>query len=78
MAGRSKSKTTTDCDEIRQWLEARDGRPAVVKSTRGKGDDTGVLRIDFPARGAGEILTAVLRTPAAVVGGYDKPIGLLQ
>jgi anaerobic selenocysteine-containing dehydrogenase len=48
MASRSQSKTTTDHDEIRQWAEARGGRPAVVKSTRGKGDDTGILRIDFP------------------------------
>jgi len=56
MAGRSKSKTTTDRDQIRQWLEARRGRPAVVKSTRGKGDDTGFLRIDFPGySGAGSL-----------------------
>jgi len=48
MASRSQSRTTTDHDEIRQWAEARGGRPAVVKSTRGKGDDTGILRIDFP------------------------------
>lgn len=48
MANRSQSKSTTDHDEIRQWAEARNGRPAVVKSTRGKGDDTGILRIDFP------------------------------
>ena len=48
MAGRSQSKTTTNHDEIRQWAEARNGRPAVVKSTRRKGDDTGILRIDFP------------------------------
>jgi hypothetical protein len=48
MASRSQSKTTTDHGEIRQWAEARGGRPAIVKSTRGKGDDTGILRIDFP------------------------------
>jgi hypothetical protein len=48
MATRSQSKTSTDHDDIRQWAEARGGRPAVVKSTRGKGDDTGILRIDFP------------------------------
>jgi hypothetical protein len=28
--------------------EARGGRPAVVKSTRSKGDDPRILRIDFP------------------------------
>jgi len=39
----SSSKTTTDHDEIRQWAEARDGHPALIR-TKGKG---GVLRIDF-------------------------------
>ena len=39
----SDSTTTTDHDEIRQWVEARDGKPAVVR-TSGKG---GILRIDF-------------------------------
>jgi hypothetical protein len=48
MASKSQSNTTTDHSEIRRWAEARGGRPAVVKSTRGKGDDTGLLRIDFP------------------------------
>jgi hypothetical protein len=48
-AGSSKasSKTTTDHDEIREWVEARGGRPARVKRT-GKGDDPGLIRIDFP------------------------------
>jgi hypothetical protein len=56
MASRSQSKTSTDHDEIRQWAEARAGRHAVVKSTRGKGDDTGILRIDFPGySGAGSL-----------------------
>ena len=39
----SSSKTTTDHDEIRQWAEARDGHPALIR-TKGRG---GVLRIDF-------------------------------
>ena len=51
MARRSQSKSTTDHDEIRQWAETRGGRPAVVKSTRGKGD-TGILRIYFPGTAA--------------------------
>lgn len=47
----SESKTTTDHDRIRRWVEERDGKPA---SVRGTGDgDAGVLRIDFPG-GAGE------------------------
>ena len=37
MANRSQSRSTTDHDEIRQCAEARGGRPAVVKSTRGNG-----------------------------------------
>jgi hypothetical protein len=48
----SQSTTTTDHDEIRRWVEERDGRPAGVKGT-GDGDDPGVLRIDLPG-GAGE------------------------
>lgn len=40
------SKTTTDHDEIRQWAEARGGRPASVEATA-EGDDPGILRIDF-------------------------------
>ena len=49
----SESKTTTDHDEIRRWVEQRGGKPAGVKGT-GDGDDPGVLRIDFPGRGAEE------------------------
>jgi hypothetical protein len=48
----SKSHTTTDHDEIRQWVEQHDGAPATVRDT-GSGDEPGVLRIDFPG-GAGE------------------------
>jgi hypothetical protein len=47
----SESKTTTDHDEIRRWVEAHDGRPAAVRDTGADGDP-GVLRIDFPG-GAG-------------------------
>jgi hypothetical protein len=42
----SEAKTTTDHAEIRQWVEKRGGRPARVERT-GKGDDPGVLRLDF-------------------------------
>ncbi len=48
----SQSATTTDHDEIRRWVEEHDGKPASVRGTGG-GDDSGVLRIDFPG-GAGE------------------------
>jgi hypothetical protein len=41
------TKITTDHDEIRQWAEARGGRPAAVRTTHGK-DDPGIIRLEFP------------------------------
>ena len=43
----AEAKMTTDHDEIRQWAEARGGRPAAVRRTQGK-DDPGIIRIEFP------------------------------
>jgi hypothetical protein len=43
----SSSKRTTDHDKIRQWAEARSGKPARVQGT-GDAEDAGLLRIDFP------------------------------
>jgi hypothetical protein len=43
----SQSKTTTDHDTIRQWVEERQGQPATVEGTS-EGDEPGLLRIDFP------------------------------
>lgn len=41
-----ESKTTTNHEEIRKWVEDRNGRPAIVKGTeRG---DSALLRIDYP------------------------------
>ncbi|MBV8517716.1 MAG: hypothetical protein JO197_09995 [Acidobacteria bacterium] len=40
--------TTTNHDEIRQWVEARGGFPAHVKRTGSRKGDPGVLRIDYP------------------------------
>ena len=40
------SKTTTDHDEIRNWVEERDGHPAIVKGTEKGG--SALLRIDYP------------------------------
>src|ERR1051325_11430846 len=37
----------TDHKKIQSWVEKRGGRPARVSAT-GKGDDPGILRIDFP------------------------------
>jgi glutathione synthase/RimK-type ligase-like ATP-grasp enzyme len=49
---KTETKTTTDHDEIRRWVEEHGGKPATVKGTEGDGD-AGVLRIDFPG-GTGE------------------------
>ncbi len=39
---------TTDHQQIRRWVEARNGHPAVVRSTEGSGaGNAGLLRIDF-------------------------------
>lgn len=43
----SNAKVTTDHRLIRQWVEARGGHPATVKRTK-RGDDPGILRIDYP------------------------------
>ncbi len=43
-----EAQTTTDHQTIRRWAEARGGKPAAVSATH-KGDDAGILRIDFDA-----------------------------
>jgi hypothetical protein len=48
---KSETRTTTDHDEIRRWVEEHGGRPAIVKGT--ENGDGAVLRIDFPG-GTGE------------------------
>lgn len=48
----AESETTTNHEEIRQWVEACGGKPATVKRT-GNTDEPGILRIDFPG-GSGE------------------------
>lgn len=47
MRAQAQSKSTTNHDEIRQWVESRGGHPACVRGT-GKKGDTGLLRIDYP------------------------------
>ena len=59
MAGQNESSnashTTTNHEEIRKWIESREGKPVHVKGTGGK-DDPGILRIDFPGySGAGKL-----------------------
>ncbi len=56
MAG--ESQVTTNHDEIRQWVEARGGKPAAVKGT-GDAEDPGLLRIDFPGVGREESLEEI-------------------
>lgn len=46
MAG--ESKTTTDHEEIKHWVEERGGKPAVVRGTENEGEGAGLLRINFP------------------------------
>jgi len=43
------SRVTTDHEAIRRWAEARDGKPACVLGTGGKGD-VGMIRVEFPGR----------------------------
>ena len=42
------SNTTSDHDTIRKWVEARGGFPATVAGTEGRGEEAGLLRIDYP------------------------------
>ena len=41
-----ESNVTTDHEEIRNWVEERDGHPAIVKGTEKGG--SALLRIDYP------------------------------
>ncbi len=43
----ASSRTITDHDEIRNWAEERGAKPTCVKGTGG-GQDTGMIRLDFP------------------------------
>jgi hypothetical protein len=54
----AEAKVTTDHAKIRSWAEERGGRPAAVKGT-GKGNDPGVLRIDFPGYSGDESLEQI-------------------
>lgn len=45
--GMSQARRTHDHQEIRTWIEARGGRPAVVSATESNGRSGGVLRVDF-------------------------------
>jgi len=45
----SSSITTTDHGVIKEWIEARNGKPTALRRNNNRGeDDTNMLRIDFP------------------------------
>ena|SRR5688572_19636034 len=54
----STSNTTTNHNEIRQWVTERGGHPARVKGTE-KGKTSGVLRIDYPGYSGEERLEEI-------------------
>lgn len=53
----AEAVTTTDADEIKQWVEERGGVPAKVKT--GAKEGSGILRIDFPGYGDEESLEKI-------------------
>ena len=54
----ASARPTVDHEEIRRWAEARDGKPACVRGTGGRGD-VGMLRIDFPGYSGGDSLEEI-------------------
>ena len=50
----SSAKTTTNHDEIRNWVEKRGGHPAVVAATEDNGRSGGLLRIDYDEPGGND------------------------
>ncbi|MGD9555631.1 MAG: hypothetical protein AB7V25_01285 [Mangrovibacterium sp.] len=43
----SSSKTTTDHNVIRKWIEERNGEPSIVAGTENNEEGAGLLRISF-------------------------------
>lgn len=56
MAG--ESKVTTNHGDIQSWVEERGGHPARVKGTE-RGDEGGLLRIDYPGFSGKETLESI-------------------
>ncbi|HEU4450363.1 MAG TPA: hypothetical protein VFR63_10350 [Gaiellaceae bacterium] len=52
------TKRTTSHEEIRRRIEARGAGPPGSNGT-GRGDDPGILRLDFPGRGGDESLEEI-------------------
>ena len=56
----AESKTTTNHEEIRKWVEERGGHPAKVKGTERAGESGGgLLRIDYPGYSGEETLEEI-------------------
>lgn len=57
--GRSQqSRVLTDQEEILQWAEERDARPASVRGTGGR-SDIGMIRLEFPGFGSEQSLEEI-------------------
>lgn len=54
----SETKSTTDHEEIRRWVEERGGHPARVRETESK-NSPGLLRIDYPGFSGSDSLEAI-------------------
>ena len=54
------TKRTTSHEEIRRRIEARGAGPPGSNGT-GRGDDPGILRVDFPGRGGESRLSKLVR-----------------
>ena len=50
---------TTAHEEIRRWVEQRDGHPAIVKRTTRGRNESGIIRIDFPGFSGARSLEAI-------------------
>jgi hypothetical protein len=51
----ASSKTTTNHDEIKTWVEKRNGKPAIVAGTEKNEDAAGMLRILFSDESRGSL-----------------------
>ncbi len=52
MTGSTRSKVTTDHEEIRRWAAARNGTPVAIIHSKTDDDSDGPIRICFPGDGS--------------------------
>ena len=55
---RASARVLTEHDEIRDWAEERNAKPACARGTGG-GNEVGMLRLEFPAYSGDESLAAI-------------------